>query len=243
MVNKYSRDVVINPSLCDASMRLGVAQTFDVMMDTAAEHAEKTGLGVYDMAKKGLGWLTVKTRIHFDDAPKMMDEVISSTWAQKVDESRCERAYTIEKDGKLLISGKTEWAVLEAKTGKLHILRGDIYPEDVKLIDEKVLEEPFFKIKSDFENAEILGSYKVTSGDVDLYGHMNNAKYAYALLSLFSSKELKKLQIRDIELVFKSPCFEGDTLEFRKVANDDVLEIRATVGEKTCLFARIEGNI
>lgn len=240
MKDKYSREVVVLPSICDSAMGLGIANTFDMFMDVATEHAEQTGVGVYDMARKGLGWLTVKTRIHFYEKPKMMDRLKVSTWARTLEDYRCDRGYSAEKNGRLVIAAKTEWAVVDMKTGKLRNIL-DAYSEEPAIAEDRVLEEPFYVITRNFDDAEELGTCKVTSNDVDLYGHMNNARYAFALTSMFGSKTLRSMNISDIQLVFRHPCFEGDELRFVKKEQDNIMEIAAMTQEgKVALLARLE---
>ena len=44
---------------------------------------------------------------------------------------------------------------------------------------------------------------------------MNNAAYVRAIFSLFSSKELKAMRVKEMEIIYRTPCFEGDTLTLK----------------------------
>ncbi|MBQ8004580.1 MAG: hypothetical protein IJ299_05775, partial [Oscillospiraceae bacterium] len=81
------------------------------------------------------------------------------------------------------------------------------------------------KIPEDFSGCDLLGKYTVRSTDIDLGQHMNNAKYINALFGLFSCEELKRMNITDVEINFRTPCFEGDELSIYSRKNESALEI------------------
>ena len=207
---KYTRSIYIEPSFCDLTGKLGTAETFALFMDVASEHAEVTGIGTHAMGAKGLFWLTTKTKIHFNRRPEMMEIVDASTWPQEIKPARVIRDYALEKDGELIVAGKTEWAVLEIKTGKLHNILDNVYNENTEEYERNVLEELFTKFNADFSNGKIIGEYVINSQDTDFGGHTNNAAYPRIFLSMYSGKELKEMNITDMEVIFKLPSYEGN---------------------------------
>ena len=50
---------------------------------------------------------------------------------------------------------------------------------------------------------------------------MNNISYIRALSGLFSAKEWQAMKISEMEIHYKSPCFEGEVLDFQKAAMED----------------------
>ena len=70
MENRIEKEIVILPSLCDGSGRLGIPDAFALFMDIASEHAEALGCGIGALGKKGLFWLTVRTRVRFFRRPE-----------------------------------------------------------------------------------------------------------------------------------------------------------------------------
>lgn len=222
---RYEKKYIISPSDCDHTSRLGMPETFDLFMDIAAEHAERIGVGATFMMEKGMFWLTAKTRIHIYKRPFMMKEVNIETWPLKPRSIQEIRDYRITDDtGFVYAEGKTQWAMLDLKTGGL-IKFDKFFPMDIDFVDEPVLEEPFAKISEDITDCEEYASYKVRSSDIDLGGHMNNAAYVKALFGTFSTKELNELKIKDCEVCFKNSCYEGDELVFYRRAKDGHLEI------------------
>ena len=84
MLEKYTTEREIGPSICDADGRLSYAESFGLFMDIASIHAGQLGNGVLDMAGMGLFWLTVKTQINFINRPQITQMVTMETWENSV---------------------------------------------------------------------------------------------------------------------------------------------------------------
>ena len=237
MTGKYSRALTILPSQCDSSARLGVPDTFALFMDAATEHACALGCGLDVLAPRGLFWLTVRTRVRFFRRPAMLERVTVSTWPETPDRLRANRDYTLEADGELLAVGKTEWTVLDQTTGRLHPL-GDVFPAGVDFPDEAVWDEPFTRLRD--EALPELARRPVRSVDIDLGAHMNNVAYLRSLAGAFSCADWQGMEIRELEIAFRSPCHEGDTLSWQMREDGGALLLRAEKDDgTTAVLARI----
>ena len=235
---KLTRQLLIRPSLCDHTARLGVADAFAVCMDLATEHANALGIGVAELSPRHLFWLTVKTRLVFTRRPAMNSEITGETWPEPADRIRCNRDYVLRQGGEALIRGKTEWAVLNTETGSL-IPAGQVFPPDLVPLTDRVWEQPFARLKDDFIQPPFAG-YTVRSTDIDLGGHMNNVAYVRALAGAFSTAEWDALPLRELEIHFKSSCYEGDELAIqRRTGDGGALELRMSVAGRTAVLARI----
>lgn len=214
---KLERKEKILISMCDNTGKLSIPKIFSMFMDLACEHGASIGIGSDKLAEKDLIWLTVKTKVHINRRPAIMDEVTAETWPEKPGTIRCNRYYRIFDDTDILAEGKSEWAMLNIKSGRLAKL-AEAYPIELEHPTETVCSEPFTPVSKDFSEAETLGEYLVTSADIDMAQHMNNAAYIRSVFSLFSCKQLEEINITDIEIAFRSPCFEGDKLavKYRK---------------------------
>lgn len=242
MKGTYQKNVVILPGLCDSSARLGVPNTFSLFMDIAAEHAQHLGIGAADLGKRGLFWLTVRTKVRFYRRPAMMEETELSTWPEQPERLRCCRDYRLCKGDELLAEGRTEWAILDTAAGTLCPAK-DIYPPELVIPEDTVAIPPFSRIGDDFSDGEALGEYVVRSTDIDLGGHMNNAAYIRACAGAFSCREWQEPEIAGAEAVFRAPCFEGDRLILQKRSGEGALDLRASLPEgKTVFLMRLVRN-
>ena len=239
MKGYYSWDLTVLPGSCDSAAKLGVPDTFALFMDIATEHAEALGIGMNGLMKQGLFWLTVRTRIRFIERPALTETVTVRTWPETPERSRCNRDYAILRDGRTIVEGKTEWMIMNMKTGRLSPVDG-VFPEGLELLEDRVLPEPFMRMTDDFDGAQTLGTYTVRSTDIDLGGHMNNAAYIRAIAGMFSSRDWQALDIREMEASFRTPCFEGESLLVQRRDTAEGVDIRLSREGKTVLLARIK---
>ena len=70
---------------------------------------------------------------------------------------------------------------------------------------------------------------------------MNNAAYIKILFGAFSCAQLDEMNIKDVEVAFRTPCFEGDTLTIcrRNVENGIEVGIFRPESVKPAFVARI----
>lgn len=238
MICRNDHDIIISSSLCDFTGRLGIPQCFDLLMDAATRHADELGVGRYAMKEMDLFWMITKTRIKIFSMPKMSDVVTIRTWPCPPQRIHGDRCYTIEKDGELLVSAKTEWVNYNFVTGKLSPV-SDRFAEGTEFSDEDTFPEGFDRIGGEFP--EMVCEYKVRTSDVDVNRHVNNTKYVYALLDIFTTKDLTEHPVKQIEVIYKNQAREGDTLViFRRVNEDGTEDYKITAGGSTVIFARLE---
>ncbi len=236
---KLETEYIIKTSDCDHSACLGIPQAFEMFMDIASIHAESIGVGAKFMMEKGMFWLTAKTRVHIYRKPRMMETVRLSTWPLKPRGVQEIRDYSIHSQkGEVMLEGKTQWAMMDMKSGGLVKIQ-DVFPDDLDLIDEAVLNESFARISEDVSDCTEYAEYKVRSVDIDLGGHMNNTAYVKALFGTFSTEELDKMNICDCEICYKNPCFEGDVLKFFKRTTEKGMEIVVRSNDKTAILAKM----
>lgn len=237
MQQLFEHDFIIPPSACDFSGRLSYPGAFSVFMDLATEHAERLGVGLSAMRKKDRFWLTVKTKILYFERPAISETVRLLTWPEEPGPLRFNRSYELRRGDALLIAGRTEWAVMNTSTGTL-APSADIMPAGMVYARSSALTESYARIPARFEG-EPCARYRVRATDIDLGGHMNNAAYPRALFGAFSTQELEAMQARSIDLIFRSPCYEGEELDFYKKESEGVIDLRVARGNETVLLARI----
>ena len=211
MVYIKERERAVLPSMCDHTAKMSVTALLNEFMDIATLHAEELGVGAEALAKDSMFWLTVKTRVKISRLPHMMENVYVRTWPEHKDGTRYNRYYSMEKDGRVLAEGMTEWSVINTSTGRL-VKDLAIYPESIIEEHPRPCGEPFERFPKDLSDTEMIGEYTVRSTDIDLGGHMNNVAYYRALMSMLSSKEIEALFPGTVELQYRSSIYEGDTV-------------------------------
>ena len=240
MENRLAKELTIVSSRCDSTARLSVPGAFDLCIDLAGEHAEALGNGIGSMMERGLFWVAVKTKLRFVRRPRIMERVTLETWPEPPGRMKQNRSYRMTAEGETLLTGKTEWTVLDTGAGGLHSPRDGIYAPALEFCAEQSCPAPFHRFRDDFADAPF-ARYTVRSTDIDMGKHMNNVAYVRMLAGLFPTEEWNAMDPREAELHYRSQCHEGDELLLQKrTAPDGALEIRAALADgTTILLARI----
>ena len=228
-----TKESLIPPSRTDANGKLSYTGCLEMFMDIAAEHTEILGIGISQLAPKGMFWITAKTKAHFYRRPRITERVTLSSWPESLSSSRCIRDYRLSKGDEVLAEGRTQWAIVNVTDGSL-VNTQNLYPEDLNVKDESFALSDFERIDCRFDS-EPFARYTVQSTDIDLGRHMNNVAYLRALQSTFTVKEWLYADITELELQYRKPCYEGDVLEFRKMDTGDAVYIKGSIGEDTCV--------
>lgn len=232
MDNLYEQTLAVGPSICDAEGLLSYHDAFGVCMDVAATHAQALGCGIYDLSPRGLFWITVKTQLSFFERPRMMERVTLRTWPEAPGKLRGNRSYEMRRGGQLLISGKTEWAVMHMETKQPALLSG-VYPAELTYLPDSASPAPFARIPDEFDGCAPFASYTVRSTDIDVGGHMNNAAYLRAVFGAFSNDALRGKDVGRVDILFRSSCYEGETLSLRQKTWDGGTDLRISKPDGT----------
>lgn len=239
----FEKEYCVLPSVCDASGALSYPGAFECFMDIASQHAEGLGFGFGDLTRRGLFWLTVKTKILFLRRPRLAESITLSTWPEKPGRIRCNRSYEMKQGEEQLLRGRTEWALIDIGTQRM-VPSNTVFPDTMSFPERSACSEPFSLVPDSFDNIEPYAQYVVRSVDIDLGGHMNNAAYLRAMFGTFSNAELAAMEIRAADALFRSPCFEGDELLWQRKETPAGFHIRVQCKEKTVFLASLEtGNI
>ena len=230
---------IISPGMADASGRIAYAEILRLFMDLASVHAELLGVGLKDMASKGYFWLTVKTKLHLRQRPRIGTRVLVSTWPEAPESMRCCRSYAISgMDGQPMAEGKTEWAVLDQRDGTL-VPVDQVFPTGLRYDRPSACPGSFADIPEKEGDWTALDEYRVRSTDIDLGGHMNNVAFFRAMIGAIPNARWKSLRPREMDVVFRASAYEGDLLRIEERTRGEALELRVCRGEKTLLLARI----
>lgn len=233
MENKLKSNYTVPISACDHTAALSFTGIFNLFMDLATEHAAILGIGNDSLRDKNCFWVAAKSKINIKRRPKMLEQVISSTWPEEPKAIRYNRYYTVEDEKGIIIEGKTEWTILDCVSGRPR-KSSDVYPADLEHLTDTVCTEPFTRFNTNFEDCQELCKHTVVSADIDLSQHMNNVAYIRAVLCAFSCEEIVKMNISSVEIAYRLQCYEGEVLSIRRRNTEDGMEIGVIKADGTC---------
>ena len=62
------------------------------------------------------------------------------------------------------------------------------------------------------------------------------------MFGAFSTAELNAMKIRSVDALFRTPCFEWDTLVWQRLEVPEGFHVRASCNEKTVFLAALEAE-
>jgi acyl-ACP thioesterase len=196
---------------------MSIPAILDMFQDVAGIHADEVGIGALELEERGLFWIVSKLRLRIFRRPLVEEPLDAVTWIQPAERVTCERDWSISSGGETLAYVRSIWATLRRDNGKPGHM-ADFYPDSDFGI-ERPDDEPFTRMSKNFDDAELLGEYKIRSVDIDRGGHMNNVNYVRAMLGCFTCAQLVEMDIRELDMQFLQRCYEGDTIRFVKRAS------------------------
>ncbi|MEN6486142.1 MAG: acyl-ACP thioesterase domain-containing protein [Syntrophobacteraceae bacterium] len=204
----------VQPQDTDSTGRLKVNCMFNYVQDMAVTHAERMGVGLGDVLKRGMSWVISWARLEFTSLPRLGDEFQGKTWP------KCEQKLFSIRDflffdgrGDIFCRATTAWLLVDLQRKKAvsaHRLREDVpyrYAESaLDCLPEK------FRTR---EDAQPVNTRVVRYSDVDFNHHVNNARYVEFLTDCFDLEYHLRHQVKAMTVSFVSEAKYGDQIQFR----------------------------
>lgn len=225
----------------DANNCASLVAICNFLQVTAFRHAHSLG---FDYANKtgfdGL-WVLIRMLIHMDNYPAWNDEIEVKTWHRGAEGLIALRDYEIvDAGGKRLGAVSSNWFLLDPVTRKAMV------PEIGEGVDKSawpvaVMEENPGRIHVP-RDLPLIHSVTANYTDLDMYMHVNNARYTDWVLNLFPEDMHRKYSICSFLIEFLSEVKYSE--EIRLFANIDPQEslvkgIRAG-DDRTIFKARVK---
>lgn len=223
----------------DRYNRLQPAAILDIFQDMATVQANASGMGRDDMMAKGAFWIVARTKYRMVAEPSLYSSVIASTWPHTPSRFSFLRDYSIaDKEGNLLVEGSSEWLMLDAETHKFVSVL-DYYDGPTDFLEDRAFPQKPRKITqlpgSDAPSIVVVPAYT----DVDINGHVNNARYANYALAAISPGEHDAIGTFQID--YRQEVLEGQPLTVCCETIDECPTVVGTNAQGAVSFAcRVE---
>lgn len=218
--NPFEKIFYLGTSDCDYQGNWKLSSMLDAVQNTSNEQNDMLHMWHYDLSSKNLYWVLYKTEMILHRLPHLGESVKVITYTKGIRFLYCPRycLITDEKNG------------LVARLGSLLMLvdrntRKAVYPIKYGVEIPDVLElEPAIKIS--MKQAEVLGRNILTKHipqytDIDVNGHVNNARYIDWLCNDLGFEFFKQFKIESIVIKYESEILPGDEVESFLLISDD----------------------
>ncbi len=195
----FKRVFFVTDNMCDLNRCIKPMGLLDSLQSVAGEHATKLGIGYEDLKEKGYAFVLARIKYDLYKPIEKYTELLVETTPLvpgRIDFDRDFEIYNNETK-ELVGIATSKWIIIDLATRKICRTNVFTYPCEVK---EKGNYESFDKLA--FDDSELLLSYdyEVRHNDIDFIGHMNNTKYADALVYRNSVRHLEINFIHEVKL-------------------------------------------
>lgn len=205
---KYSETVKLLPSQFDLNDNLLPSAILGLFQDVASIHGELIGVGFETMFKKGMYWVTIRTKYDVISQPKSYQQVIVETWPHIKGKVDFDRDYLIkDMSGKTLVKGTSKWCVISTETRKLVLPTMVDYPKDLEYEIKVNYEDKFAKTEAVLQKEKPDFEHVVLLNEIDHNKHLNNVHYAEYVFNALGVENLTHMQINYI-----AECKLGDNI-------------------------------
>lgn len=195
----------------------------ELFQDAAGAHAEELGLGFEAMLKRQYLWVMTRVKFKIEKEPKQFQKLIVKTWPLEPNRINFKREYSIEDlDGNLLISGGSEWVVIDSVKRRF-VTVADLYPFKDGFEKEIMFKEKLQKIR-DFEATG--DGYSVCAGfsELDNNNHVNNTKYANYIMNAIAPQISE--EIGTFQIDYRKEVMQGAKLQIFSTREDNLTLVK-----------------
>lgn len=208
---KWTDRYLISSYEVDAKGKTPLVSLFKFMQETAYNHANHLEFGYDHLKSKGQFWVLSRLLVRIHRYPSWGETIHVSTWPSGVDGLFGIRDFSFsdEQNNKIGIA-TSSWLILDMEKHR------PVRPDDLKSIihlcpAERSMEEKPSKLQK-LGNPEQAAFFSIKYSDLDLYRHVNNAKYIQFITDNYPYEFHENHEITELEVNFVSESKIGDIL-------------------------------
>ncbi len=236
---KLEQEYTIRAYDVDTKSKWRPSAIFTRMQEIAEDHAILAHAGRQELVEeRGMAWMLTRLHLQMDRYPDLMDEIKVVTWPGKPTKLFFVRhTMFLDAFGKELGRATSLWVLFNIKerslcrTGEI----GENYPYD--LSHGLALPDPT-KIRLP-EEMPLACTRTVAYSEVDMNGHLNNAKYADWICELFDLDTLKRDSVKDFKINFIAEAYMGQSVDLFHKEAEGIHYVCGKTGDKTVFDASV----
>lgn len=198
----------------------------NILLDSAAVHANKFQFGYHDMRKENVYWVLSRFHIIMHKYPSMGDQIKVETWPKGVNKLFFMRDYRIlSADDSLLTTATTAWLILDGNTGRPKKMEGNNKLHSYHIDDFHAIEatpEKLPNITEPDRQMPVVARYS----DLDINKHVNAVKYIEWVQDCYPQEIYEKKNVKEFQINYQAETRFGEEVEIRirKTSQTDPFE-------------------
>lgn len=201
------------------------------LQEASIAHTEALGAGRAKTLDKGALWVVCRVRLEIENLPCYDETVTLSSWAGDTMRVLFPRYYEMtDESGTPLVKASAVWLLMDAKKRKM------VFPEnyDVVVPGIRTGREIPLSFGVSLGEQEKTKRFKVAYSQVDINGHMNNAKYLDCMEDVLGKDFLDTHMLKTLEIEFKSEIKYGASVRLEYTIDEDFVTMIGFVRNRPC---------
>ena len=215
--------------------RMQPAALLDLFQDFATIHANDMGIGRDDMLARDVVWVVVRTKLEVIRDAAYGSVVNVRTWPHTPTRFSFMRDFSLlDSAGSELVRATSEWVLMDVEARTIASVR-DYYEGPMDFDEARAFEKKPRKL-ADFEkgNRPVLAIVP-TATDIDVNGHVNNARYANYVMDALNPGEDEAL--RTFQIDYRHEALPGVPLAMHTLVEDGVVRSKGVDPDGVIAFA------
>ena len=195
----HKKVFAVTDNMCGYNRTIKPSGLLDILQSVAGEHAELLGIGYEALKEKGYAFVLARIKYDLYKTINKYQEIMVETTPLipgRIDFDRDFEIYD-SKTKELLGVATSKWVIIDLNTRKICRSSVFTYPCELR---EKGNYDTFDKLSFDDSTFTNHYEYLVRNNDIDFIGHMNNTRYADALILTNSVKHFEINFLNEVKL-------------------------------------------
>ncbi len=214
--------------------RLHPFAVFDMCQDLATVHAEQMGIGRDDMLRQGVIWVVVRQKYEVVSPPRHFQKLLARTWPHSPSRFSFQRDFSFrDEQGNEIVKATSEWVLMNVESRKFASMK-DVYEPADEYDSARAFERKPRKIHAFEEGNRPVVQIVPSYSDIDLNGHVNNARYANYIVEALRPDEHEC--IRSLQIDYRYEVVPGEPLAMHTLVEDAMVRSKGVREDGTVAF-------
>ena len=235
MLKTYEETFTLLTRDCDLKGTWRLSAILEAMQEAAGAHSLLLGCGRDELLKKDIVWVLSRSELHMQRYPRIGEKITLHTFPMPNRVYFFPRYYLFtDERGELIGKAGTLWLLLDINTRKM-LPPGDIahlIPDNRDLTVPMNLPATVGSLQGD----EFVTEYTPVYSDLDVNGHVNNARYADWLCNTLGIDLMSCNNPETIILNYNHEILPGQTVTLHRILRDHQYRLAGHVDGGTPAF-------
>ena len=212
MLMVYREEYLLRACNCDLGRTWRPSAMLEAMQETAGEHCARLGLPRAVLDARGVIWVLSRLRVEMERLPVIGETIAVETWPLAAKHMFFPRATAFcDGEGRRIGAALSLWVLMDLRTRR--ITRDDFVlehlPENADLSAPTALPASVRPLPVPAEEGRLRAQFI----DLDLNGHVNNARYLDWCCNALGVETLRESEIRAFDVNYDAEVLPDATLE------------------------------